>query len=226
MHWDGSKAPLSSHHCPVPSRSPQRRPAPRVRTPTHPSRGRLVSLGNAVILVFYKWTQHRSILTSHFLCVSWGSILVCTDLVTSLTTVFCRISTVRFISLFSRQWMFWFIHHFLNRNCFREWPCAVSEKACIRGLTGASILQNRGFSVSLEVFQKLLVSTSLATLDFVWWNCVNLTSEGYAPVLMSSSVTAGVWAFLCVCARLDHGVPSLASQQSACILGLAFCSAV
>ena len=116
MHWDGSKAPLSSHHCPVPSRSPQRRPAPRVRTPTHPSRGRLVSSGNAVILVFYKWTQHRSILTSHFLCVSWGSILVCTDLVTSLTTVFCRISTVRFISLFSRQWMFWFIHHFLNRN--------------------------------------------------------------------------------------------------------------
>ena len=75
----------------------------------------------------------------------------------------------------------------------------MSEKACIRGLTGASILQNRGFSVSLEVFQKLLVSTSLATLDFVWWNCVNLTSEGYAPVLMSSSVTAGVWAFLCVC---------------------------
>ena len=45
-------------------------------------------------------------------------------------------------------------------------------------------------------------------------------------LLMSSSVTAGVWAFLCVCARLDHGVPSLASQQSACILGLAFCSAV
>lgn len=116
MHWDGSKVPLSSRHCPVASCSPQRRPAPRVCTPTRPSHGCLVSSGNAIILAFYKWTQHRSLLTSHFLCVSWGSMLVWTDLATSLTTVFCRISTVRFISLFSHQWMFWCIHPFLNRN--------------------------------------------------------------------------------------------------------------
>lgn len=146
---------------------------------------------NGIILAFYKRTQHRSILTSYFLCVSWGSILVCTDPVTSLTTVFCRINTVRFISLFSHQWMFWFIHHFLNRNSASGSGLVLSE--------------NSGFSVLLEVFQKL-VSTSSATLDFVWWKCINVTNEGYAPVLMSFSVTAGVWAFLCVCI-LTMGFP-------------------
>lgn len=71
--------------------------------------------------------------------------------------------------------------------------------------SGLVLSENSGFSVLLEVFQKL-VSTSSATLDFVWWKCINVTNEGYAPVLMSFSVTAGVWAFLCVCI-LTMGFP-------------------
>lgn len=55
---------------------------------------------------------------------------------------------------------------FLIETVLQGVACAGSEKVCIPGLTGASILQNSSFSVSLEVFQKLLVSTSLATLDF------------------------------------------------------------
>lgn len=99
------------------------------------------------------------------------------------------------------------------------------EKACIPRLTGASILQNSGFSVSLEVFQKL-VPTSSATLDFVWWKCVNVTNEGYAPGLMSFSVAAGVWAFLCVCI-LTMGFPlwQVISQPASLVwLSVQLCS--
>ena len=99
------------------------------------------------------------------------------------------------------------------------------EKACIPRLTGASILQNSGFSVSLEVFQKL-VPTSSATLDFVWWKCINVTNEGYAPGLMSFSVAAGVWAFLCVCI-LTMGFPlwQVISQPASLVwLSVQLCS--
>ena len=112
--------------------------------------------------------------------------------------------SICFISLSSRQWMFCFTHRFLNRNSASgSGLCRVRESVHPRSDRSQCSPEQRFFSLTGSISKA--PSLHIFGNTWLWWNCVNLICEEYAPVLMSFSVTAGVWAFVCVCASWPWG---------------------